>query len=139
MAGILEDLIPAIETKLTGSAFATALGDRFFFEQYQTADGSNPVTFPYAVYTVIADTSDFTFTWETADVLIQVSIYDKSESFASMADYITKLHALLDDGALTISNWTQIRIDREGHFVLSPDEDRVRHSASTFRIIAQKN
>ena len=140
MAGILENLMTAIYSKATGNAaFNTAMGGRIYQEQARTANGTPVTTYPYAVFKHISDYPKYTFTSDYADVLIQWSLYDNSPSPANMQTYITKLQSAFDDTSLSITGWTLIRVSREGHVVLPPDENGMRHSATTYRILAQKN
>lgn len=142
---LIEPLTTAIYNKLTGNAaFNTAMGGRIFYEEYKTTDGSLPATYPFAIFFYVSDIPDLTFNTLREDVLFQVSIFDNASSAVNMLDYTTKLRAVLDfdpssPPTLSITGWTLYYITRESGEIMTPDENSIRHSVSTYRVKAQKN
>lgn len=139
MSGIFVDAIPALIAAAKGnSTFNTAMGGRIYYEQAQSTDGSQ-VPFPYAVLTVVNERPDYTFTSDYSILLFQWSIFDSSSSVQTMGNNVSTLHTVFDDASISISNWTRIRIAREGFVILPPDENGIRNAASTYRLMAQKS
>lgn len=140
MSGILKDLLPALQSKASGSAtFSNAMGGRIFYEEGKTLTGVPLTIFPYAVFKVVSEVPTYTFASELSNVLIDWTIYDNISSPIGMMDYISKLHAVFDEVVLVVNNWTSVRVSRDGHRVFPRDEDGVRMSVSTYRILTQKN
>ena len=140
MAGALEQIIPALYTKLTTvNPFNTAMGSRIYFEEYQTTDGSLPTTYPYSTFFVVNEGPEYTFNTERTELLVQIDIFGNAASASTMLTDIGKLHTLLDETVLTITGWTSVRMQREGHIPFPPDNLDIRQSSSTYRIQAQKD
>ncbi len=133
MGGILAELLPAVYVTATGNSdFKTAMTGGIFQEIAETADGTPMSTYPYAVINEVSELPGYTFNTEDSETLIQISIFDIASSPATMWTNIQKLHIAFDNITLTISNWTSVRVERVGHVLLAKDENKVRHSATTY-------
>ncbi|MDH5664745.1 MAG: hypothetical protein OEY10_00405 [Nitrosopumilus sp.] len=135
----LEPLATAVYNKLTSAgAFNTAMGGRIYFEEYKSADGSLPVTFPYCVYFFVSDVPQYTFNTAFEAIQVQVSVFDKASSATSMLSYLSSLHALMDYTSLTVTGWNSIVCERSSADLQIPDDDQIRQGISTYDILIQK-
>lgn len=138
--GVLSGLTQSIYSTATGnSAFNTAMGSRIYFEEAKTVTGALQTIFPYAVFNFISHIPRYTFTTELSDALFQWSIFDNNSSASTLLTNIGKLHDAFDMATLSVTGWTFIRIDREGHELFAPDDNGIRMSATTYRAIFQKS
>lgn len=105
----MKNLTTALFNKFTGSAFSTSVGGRL----YKTRVPQNP-TFPYAVYYVVSDAPQDTFTDHIEDVLIQFSVFSTASSSSEIEDILTNLKALYDNCLLSITGNTCVQMERTG-------------------------
>jgi hypothetical protein len=136
----MNNLLTALATKITGSAFSTALGGRVYLDQAP----AKPV-FPYCVYFIVSGVPDRTFSEHYTDVLIQFSIFSASSGATEITTAYNNLVALLDECSLTITGSTLVWM-REANLTTMVDEittadgsQMVRHWAVDFEIRTSLN
>ena len=103
----MKNLSTAIFSKFTGSAFATSIGGRL----YKGRAPQNP-TWPYAVYFIVSDVPQDTFTEGIEEVRVQFSIFSKASSSTEIEDAFASLWALFDDCVLSITSATHLSMTR---------------------------
>lgn len=112
----MKALSQAIYSYSVNSAFSNAIGGRFY-----KARAPEGTIYPYAIYLLVSDVPDNTFTENLEDVLIQFSLFSSASSSTEVEDMFTALKALYDDCALTITGSTLIWMQR-GLASLDPEE-----------------
>jgi hypothetical protein len=96
-------LTTAIYGKLAGSSLAGDIQDRLYKGQ-----GPAGAAFPYAVYFVVSDVPERTFTERYESVLVQFSLFSKASSSSEVEDMFAHLKALYDECAMSITGYTLI-------------------------------
>ena len=105
----MKSLTTAIYGKIAGSAFSASIGGRL----YKVGAPQNP-TWPYAVFFVVTDSPDDTFTDHIEDVLIQFSLFSNDPSSTSeIEDMATNLKSLFDNTAFAVTGNTMIEMERQ--------------------------
>lgn len=138
--GVLSGLAQNIfSTAANNSAFNAAMSGRIYFEEAKTTTGSLQTAFPFAVFHFITHMPDYTFTNELSNTTFQWSLFDNNSSASTMLTNIGKLHDAFDAAVLSVSGWTFVRIDREMHELIAPDDNGIRMSVTGYRAIFQKN
>lgn len=137
---MIETILKGIFDKFSATNdFKTAIGGRL----YAYESPQNP-TYPYCVFEQISGLQDRDFLDKLEDVLIQFTLVDSADTIATIADAETKMFALFDDAALTITGYTHITMDRQSNQLLKlekDDDDNLSNwnSIVTYRILAEKN
>jgi len=90
-----------------GAALKAVVSGMYFTEAPQGT------TYPYIVYHKISGVADYTYTEDMENVIIQFNIYDDNSSSTTINDIYTKLTALYDWCALSVSPWNSIYMRRE--------------------------
>jgi len=105
----MDALFDAIQAKYTAnSTLSSALsGGLHRIEAKQDA------SYPFAVYSMPSDVTEYTFDTEWENMLIQFSIYHDGRSDATVQDCYTKLKTVYDLCTLSISGYTQVVMARE--------------------------
>jgi hypothetical protein len=103
----MKALSQAIFTKTTGSALDTALGGRIY--KGMAPDGT---VYPYAVYMLVSDVPDPTFTENLENVLIQWSLFSSASSSGEIEDLFANLKTLYDDCSMSITGETLLWCQR---------------------------
>jgi len=88
--------------------FYTAVGGQMYDTQ-----APEVATFPYAVYSIISDVPDWTFSTYFDDVRVQFDLFSKENSAVEIDGIYTKLINLWDWCTLTISGNTHLWMRRE--------------------------
>lgn len=88
----MKALTTGIYSKFTGSAFSTSIGGRL----YKNRAPQNP-TWPYAMYFIIVDVPQDTFTERLEEVTVQFSIFSQTSGTTEIEDAMTNLKALYDN------------------------------------------
>jgi len=130
----LTNAIYSLFTATTGgvhNAFYTDIGGRLYKNK---ADQDAPL--PYAVYFLVSDTPEFTFTDTFEDVLIQFNLHSESSSSSNIEDMYTHLKALYDWCSLTITDNTHLFMRRESANLIT-DEDGDWQYSVTYRIMME--
>lgn len=136
---MIETILKGIYDKATGSTFSTAIGGRLYaYEAPQVP------TYPYCVFEQISGFKDRDFLARLEDVLIQFKIVDSADGITTIADAETKLFALYDEAALTITGYTHILMERQSNNLLkmqSEVDDSLTYwnAISTYRILTEVN
>ena len=112
----MKALSQAIFTKTTGSALSTALGGRIY--KGRAPDGT---AYPYAVYLLVSDVPDPTFTETLENVLIQWSLFSSASSSGEIEDLFANLKTLFDDCSLTITGETLLWFQRANATLMIED------------------
>lgn len=112
----MKALSEAIYTKTAGSALSTALGGRIY--KGRAPDGTE---YPYAVYLLVSDVPDPTFTESLENVLIQWSLFSSASSSGEIEDLFTNLKTLFDDCSLTITGETLLWCQRANSTLMVED------------------
>ncbi|MDD5169790.1 MAG: DUF3168 domain-containing protein [Syntrophales bacterium] len=94
----MNNLLTALMTKISGSAFSSDVGGRVYLDQ-----APQGAEFPYCVFFVVTANPDRTFTEHYTDALIQFSLFSASSGATEITTAYNDLVALLDECALTIS------------------------------------
>jgi len=93
----LKNLTTAIYGQLAGSAFATDINSRMF--KGQAPEGT---TYPYAVYMVVTDVPDHTFSEDFEDVIVQFSLFSSASGTEQIEDMYADLLTLYDENDFSI-------------------------------------
>lgn len=135
----MDNLLSAIITKTSGSAFASDVGGRIYLDH-----APDNAEFPYCVFFIVSDVPNDTFKDKIDDILIQFSLFSASSSAAEMADMYKDLKALFDDCSLTITGSTLIWMKRENTQTMTEEittadaSQIVKHWAVDYSIIKQE-
>ncbi len=134
----MNNLLTAIMTKISGSAFSTDVGDRVYLDQ--APDGCE---FPYIVFFIISDVPANTFTESLEDILVQFSIFSASPGATEITTIYNDPKTLFDNCALIITGDTHISMIRQNlttmvdDIVTSMGTVGVRHWAVDYSIMIQ--
>ncbi len=103
----MNNLLTAIMTKITGSAFSSDVGGRVFLDQ------APPGTeFPYCVFFIVSGVPEDVFAKDGESILIQFSLFSASSGAAEITTMYADLKSLLDDCSFTIASNTLIWFKR---------------------------
>jgi len=105
----MKKLSEGIYGKLSGSTFASDIGNRFY--KSQAPDGTQ---YPYAVYMMPTDIPEYTFSEQYERVMVQFSIFSSASSSSEIEDALTHLKSLYDDCALSVTGYTTVWMRRTG-------------------------
>jgi len=103
----LKNLTTAIWGQLAGSAFSTDIGGRLF--KGQAPPGTS---YPYAIYLVVTDVPQRTFTELYEEVLVQFSLFSTASGTTEVENMYTDLKTLYDEKPFTITGSTLIWMRR---------------------------
>jgi hypothetical protein len=90
------------------NSFYTSVSGQLYYER-----AKQKATLPYAVYKLITNVPDWTFTTFFEDARIQFDLYSSSNSDEEVEDMYTNLKALYDWCELVISGNTHLWMRRE--------------------------
>lgn len=91
-----------------GTTLHTAIGGRLY--KGRAPEGA---AYPYAVFLLVSDVSDPTFTEQLEDVVIQFSLFSSASSSGQIEDIFAALKVLYDDCELTITGETLLYMRRQ--------------------------
>ncbi|OPX99509.1 MAG: hypothetical protein A4E60_02749 [Syntrophorhabdus sp. PtaB.Bin047] len=117
----MKNLLTALMTKFSGSAFSTDVGGRIY---YKGKVPSNP-EFPYCVYSVVSAPKEKTFTEEYRDSLIQFSLFSVSAGVAEVTTMYNDLSTLFDECSLSITGSTLVWCREQNVLDVSGGDDDV--------------
>ena len=124
--------LTALRSKLTGSALASYVGNRIYFEEAP----ENP-TYPYVVYFIVTSSPEDTFTEELDDIMAQFSLFSDSEGATQIATMYGHLTDLMDDAVLTVTGYVFIQTTRG---IMTPvPGSGVKHWAKDYGYLLQKS
>jgi hypothetical protein len=136
----LKNILTAIYSKFSGSAFSTDVGGRIYLDE-----APNGAEFPYCVFFVVSGIPDNVFGKKGKETLIQFSLFSKSQSVTEIATMYADLRALFDECTLSITGNTFIDMHEENLVtmvdeVTTPDgTSTVKHWAVDYQITTQES
>ena len=89
------------------NSFWTDINGRLF-----DTEAPDNTEMPFAVYFIVSDVNEDTFTEETHEVHIQFSLFSDKSSSAEIKDMETHLATMLKDKVFTVSGWTVVTTRR---------------------------
>lgn len=111
-----KNLFTALINKISGSAFTSDIGGRFYADVApQNAD------YPYCVFSIVTNNPDYTFTEDFEETTIQFSLYSTSAGTTEITDMWKDLTALFDECSLTITDQTLIWMVRRNTTTMYDD------------------
>jgi len=99
----LKNLTTAIWSKLSGSALSGHISNRLF--KGQAPDGAE---YPYAVYFVVTNTPERTFSEDFRNPTVQFSLFSSTSGSTEVENMETDLEALYDEQPMTITGATLV-------------------------------
>ena len=100
------NLTKAIYAKATGTNFKAALTGLYKGRAPENVD------YPYAVYKVVTDVPDKTFSEDYEDVTLQFSLFSSSNGTTEIENIYTQLKAVYDECELSITGATLVWMKR---------------------------
>jgi hypothetical protein len=117
------------------NSFYTAIGGRLYYER-----AKQKATLPYAVYNLISDVPDWTFTTFFERARIQFNLYSSDNSDGEVEDMYTALKDLFDWCDLTtITGNVHLYMRRELARLSRDSEDDVWDYQVDYEIMMEKN
>jgi hypothetical protein len=132
----VKNLTTAIFGKLSGSTLATDIGGRLY--KGRAPEGAE---YPYAVYMLVSDVPEKTFTEQYENVIIQFSLFSSASGSTEVEDMYTHLSALYDECAMTITGSTLVWMKRSNAQLMVEDHTtpagtaQVWHYAVDFEVL----
>ena len=105
----MKNLLTALMTKFSGSAFSTDVAGRIYLDE--TPAGAE---FPYCVFFIVAGTPEKTFTERFTDTLIQFSLFSTSKGVTEISTMYADLKAILEECSLSITGSTLVWCREQG-------------------------
>ncbi len=103
----MKNLTTAIYGRLSGSSFSTAIGGRMYKSQ-----APENTEFPYAVYRVVTNTPERTFSEDYENTTIQFSLFSIASGTTEIEGMFTNLKTLYDEQSFSITGSTLIWMRR---------------------------
>lgn len=132
----VKNLTTAIFGKLAGSSLYTDIGGRLY--KGRAPEGAE---YPYAVYMLVSDVPEKTFTEQYENVIIQFSLFSSASGSTEVEDMYTHLSALYDECAMTITGSTLVWMKRSNAQLMVEDHTtpagtaQVWHYAVDFEVL----
>ena len=105
----MKSVFQALYTKFAADTnFKNAVNSQF----YPSFADQERATFPYAVYWLITDSSDWTFTEDIEVLTVQISIFDDENSPNRVLTAFEYLKTLFDDAILSVTGYSFVRMHR---------------------------
>ena len=101
------NLSKAIWGELSGSALSAHIANRMY--KGQAPEGTD---YPYAVYLIVTDTPEHTFTEDYENVIVQFSLFSTSSGTTEVENMYTDLKTLYDEKSFSITGSTLIWMRR---------------------------
>jgi len=115
--------------------FKAAVGGQF----YPGIVDQDRATFPYAAYYLINDDSDWTFSEDIEYILIQISVYDNSNSQGNILDAYEYLKVLFDDAELSVDGYNFVLMHRQQTTLVRDGIMETWHLTVDYEIEIQRN
>jgi len=96
--------------------FYTSIGSRL----YNTQAPQNAI-FPFAVFTIVSNINEFTFTTSFENTLVQFSLFSTSESVQEVKDMFSHCKILFDWCELSVSGYDFLYMRRENSYLTKDD------------------
>ena len=103
----MKNLTTAIWGRLSGSALSEHISNRLY--KGQAPEGA---TYPYAVFFVVTDVPDHTFSEDFEDVIVQFSLFSTASGTTEIENCYSDLNALYDEKSFLITDSTLIWMRR---------------------------
>lgn len=114
--------------------FKTAVGGRLYPDE-----APQEPTFPYSVYSIVDWDSDFDFSDDHEEFIVQFSCYSEEYSSPSqILDLFSKFIARFDDAKITVSGWTVLKFQRKKPIVGKDHEMQTRHFHVDYDILLER-
>ena len=110
------DLFNAIYDYYTTTPLASSL------ENLYNTEAPEDVEFPYGVFTLLSDVSDWTFTEEMENCLIQFNLFSKTVDTEEICTLFDLLITAFDFVDLDIDNYVCISATRENSILTRPEK-----------------
>lgn len=106
----IKSLIDGINAKISGSAFATDVGNRYYFVKAPQKTG-----YPYCEFNKVINTHDFQFSnnGQSETIRMQFDIFDSNRNPTTAMNAFKDLTTLMDDTTLTVTGYTCKYVTRE--------------------------
>lgn len=115
------------------NALYTALDGKLFHTQ-----ALQPTTFPYAVFSFVSQATEYTFTDEFENLVVQFSLFSTKESSLEIEDLRGKLTALYDWSLLTVTGYSHLYMRRISSRLMRDDRP-AWHYAIDYRVFVVKS
>jgi len=131
----MKNLATALYSKLSGSDFFSNIGGRVYKD-----DAPDGTDYPYAVFMLISDVPEYTFSEQYESVQIQFSIFSNASGSTEIEDLYTNLKSLYDECSLSITSSALIWMRRQNATLMMEEHttpsgiQRVRHYAVDYEI-----
>lgn len=123
----MKNLTTAIYSKASGSSFMTALGSRLY--KGRAPQGT---TYPFAVFFVVSNTPQKTFSEDYENVIVQFSLFSSVSGTTEIENLYTYLKVLYDECSLTITGATLVWMKRNNAVFLVEDHTTPTGTAQVF-------
>lgn len=137
----MNNILTAIMTKTTGSAFSTGVGGRIYLDE-----APEGVAFPYVVFFIVSSTQDKTFTEHYTNSLIQFSLLSTSSGATEITSMYNNLQALFDECSLTVTGsalvWMRevnLLTSVEAEVITTAGTKGIKHWSVDFEILTSLN
>jgi hypothetical protein len=133
----MDNLLSAIITKTSGSAFASDIGGRIYLDH-----APDNAEFPYCVFFIVSDVPLDTFTDSLDDVLVQFSLFSASSGAAEITGMYNDLRSLFDNCTLSITGSTFVSMRRQNlqtmveESVTQTGTQIIKHWAVDYQLVA---
>lgn len=127
----MRELFTAIYSKLSGSAFEVSATGLYLYQAPQER------AMPYAVYQLISNVPEYTFTSIHEEILIQFNLFSDSTTDEQVSDMYSDLKALYDDCDLTITGYRHVRMVRDLAILTKEDEETWKYTVQ-YRVLIEK-
>jgi hypothetical protein len=129
----VKNLFAAINTKFSAANdFKTAISSRFYLNT-----APQGISSPYAVFSLVNNTTDFNFTSTFDEALIQIDIIDDNQS-SDILDTADKCMALFDDCLLTVSGYQFIKMERDFNFFIEDADEEIQRYTIQYSVNLRK-
>jgi hypothetical protein len=127
----MKKLLQAIYAKCaSGTTLHTDIGGRFYFQK-----APQGTTGKYVIFYILTDTPEYDFGSKYEETDVQFSIFADSKTSAN--DVLTTMDnvkALFDDCALTLTNYTHFKMQREFETVEQNPDDETFYGVIQYQV-----
>lgn len=132
----MKALFTALVNKISGTAFSTGIGGRFYLGK-----APQSAVMPYCVFQTVSGVPDNTFTEDLQNRVVQFTLYDNDPSSASgILDDYANLRTVFDDCKLTVTGYMHLTMDWESEIGPEPDitDPATWQLVCEYRILTEK-
>lgn len=132
MATAISDTIKAIYTALAADAGLTAIISTRLYD-----DVPDNTAYPYVAIGEVTENRSDTFANKGKELTATIHVWSQYRGMKQLTDILTRLDAVLDQKAISFTNWTLINIEREfGETIKMPD-GITRQLVTRYRVMVQ--